>query len=268
MMTARLVELELNRLADFDLPIKRHDLVSVLSLLPKLQSCYLEIAEMPVHFLTQDTKALAADLRDVPFTVEHIFSDFRARIQTLQSAKLRGLKRLAPNLYIKLKIHRYRCDFVIRIRKFMRHIKALHFRCRVADLVGRSAMADDGGQEVFNPDTQGLVGVDVRRDELVKILTQEGATSQRKLVAVVGDGPLGKTTLAKAVYDWLTPQYDIVAWVEFSSLSGTVKSLWDILHQISQEPRLGFCKLLNPQEICDKIRITLQDKRYHHLMLY
>lgn len=85
--------------------------------------------------------------------------------------------------------------------------------------------------DLLLPDSEELVGIDLPRDEVVKILTQEGATSSKKLrvVAIVGDGPLGKTALAKAVYNSLSKQFDVAVWVTMPRRPGIIKILDDIL---------------------------------------
>ena len=82
------------------------------------------------------------------------------------------------------------------------------------------------------------------------------------MVAIVGDGPLGKTTLAKVVYDNIAPQFDLKAWVTVSSRSDIINILRSMLQQITQDDQHGDFEEMDPKQLIDKIRKTLKVKRY------
>jgi putative protein kinase ArgK-like GTPase of G3E family len=63
-------------------------------------------------------------------------------------------------------------------------------------------------------ETAGLVGIDAPREELVSLLMDSEKTV--KVVSIVGFGGLGKTTLAKQVYDQIRGQFDYKAFLSVS----------------------------------------------------
>ncbi|BAH94162.1 disease resistance protein RGA5-like [Oryza sativa Japonica Group] len=103
-----------------------------------------------------------------------------------------------------------------------------------------------------------LVGIDGPTEELIQLLTDAG---QQKLmvVSIVGFGGLGKTTLAKQVYDKIGQQFDCKAFVSVSQrpdiarLLRTIQSKFNI--QESSQAR-------EVQDIIDDIRYYLGNKRY------
>ncbi|XP_047084229.1 disease resistance protein RGA5-like [Lolium rigidum] len=112
-------------------------------------------------------------------------------------------------------------------------------------------------------DASELVGIDGPRDEVVKWLgTEESESSHHpKVVSFVGYGGLGKTTLAKQVYDKLGENFECRAFVSISRNPDMTKILSSVLSQIQNktEAHAGSEDL---QHIIDHIREFLKDKRY------
>lgn len=107
-----------------------------------------------------------------------------------------------------------------------------------------------------------LVGIDGPKYELVKWLRnrEDEPVRQQKVVSIVGRAGLGKTTLAKQVYDELGVNFEYRAFVSIPRECNTVTVLKCILSQFhtqgySSDKRrvLGFT---------NQIRDFLQDKRY------
>ena len=79
-----------------------------------------------------------------------------------------------------------------------------------------------------------LVGINTQRDKIVKLLTSGTNLYQKKVLSIVGSGGLGKTTLAKQVFDKIKNQFQCTAFVYASQNYIVEKILTDVLLQFSE----------------------------------
>lgn len=117
--------------------------------------------------------------------------------------------------------------------------------------------------------TSELVGIDEARDILIKMLCLGDDTSDKKMkiVSVVGPGGLGKTTLAKTVYQKLTLDMNIRynAFVPVGQNPDLKKVFRDILIDLDQKaymPQINNLATLDERQIINELRAFLENKRY------
>ncbi|KAF7104889.1 hypothetical protein CFC21_105752 [Triticum aestivum] len=102
-----------------------------------------------------------------------------------------------------------------------------------------------------------LVGIDGPRDEIVRWLAD--SEEKLKVVSIVGFGGLGKTTLAKQVYDKIGEQFNFKAFVPVSQRPDMAALL------IGLESKLKgteICRTRKVHDIINDLREHLTDKRY------
>ncbi|KAK8634141.1 hypothetical protein V6N13_014970 [Hibiscus sabdariffa] len=108
-----------------------------------------------------------------------------------------------------------------------------------------------------------LVGIESSTDELVGRL--KDGESMRTVIALVGMGGLGKTTLAKKIYDDVKDHFDCHAWVTVSQSNDTVERLRTMIrrfHESKKElPPDGIKEVMDAEELINKSRDYLQFKR-------
>jgi len=78
-----------------------------------------------------------------------------------------------------------------------------------------------------------------------------------RVVSIVGFGGLGKTTLAKEVYDKLRPSFGCKAFVSVSQRPEMKMLLKNLVKEISGQGVHTY----EPKEIIDNLRTYLKDKR-------
>uniref|UniRef100_A0A0D3HKE9 AAA+ ATPase domain-containing protein n=1 Tax=Oryza barthii TaxID=65489 RepID=A0A0D3HKE9_9ORYZ len=116
----------------------------------------------------------------------------------------------------------------------------------------------------FYSEVGGLVGIDGPRDKIIKLLRKEavdedcGFVNQLKMVSITGFGGMGKTILAKQVYQKIKWQFDCAALVFVSQMPDMKRILLDLLSGLGASGNTWD----DERQLIDKIREFLHDKRY------
>ena len=117
-----------------------------------------------------------------------------------------------------------------------------------------------------------IIGIERTRAELIAMLQSStnahgdaGASSssnRTKIVSVVGVGGLGKTTLAKAVYDELSTGYDCRAFVSVGRNPDLVQVFTRIFFLLNEKKYKAIRDVKDLQLLIDELREFLVNKRY------
>jgi disease resistance protein RPM1 len=111
-----------------------------------------------------------------------------------------------------------------------------------------------------------IIGVDGARDEIIAKLCEgdDASKLQLKILSIVGFGGLGKTTLAKAVYDSLEIPFDCRAFVSVSRIFNAMEVFKDIFCQLDGQKykNLNIAELFTESQLIDALRQLLQERRY------
>ncbi|KAG2576130.1 hypothetical protein PVAP13_6NG007900 [Panicum virgatum] len=118
-------------------------------------------------------------------------------------------------------------------------------------------VAVDPRLSAFYKKSASLVGIDAQKNELVDWAMDKA--QQLKVMAIVGLGGLGKTTLANEVYREVGGKFDCKAFVPISQKPEMLGLFNSLLSQLGLGTYSHACQLQDP---INKLRGHLQDKRY------
>ncbi|KAM0926916.1 hypothetical protein ACQ4PT_003074 [Festuca glaucescens] len=196
-------------------------------------------------------------VREMSYDMENCIDDFMHNIHHVH-AEAGFVKKMIEFLTALGKRHRI-SNQIEELKVLAMEANARRKRYKIDDCVNSSprVVAIDPRVSVIYKDAAGLVGIDGPRKELARLLMD----SQKKLkvVSIVGFGGLGKTTLAKLIYDEIGGQSNCAAFVSVSQRPD-VKSLL-----IGLQRKLGMHESSHGQElqdIIDRLREYLKYKRY------
>ncbi|XP_044418745.1 disease resistance protein RGA5 [Triticum aestivum] len=196
-------------------------------------------------------------VREMSYDMENCIDDFMRQFGGAD-AKAGLIKKTAQRLKTLRERHR--------IAEQMEELKALaleanerRMRYKIDNCVDSSSgvVPVDPPISAIYKEAAGLVGIDGPREELVSWLID--TEKQLKVVSVVGFGGLGKTTLAKQVYNKIGGQFERKAFVSVSQRPDMTSLLCGLQLKLGMEESSHIREV---QDIIDRLREHLTHKRY------
>jgi len=197
-----------------------------------------QVAQVPWDRLHEPVKVWARQMREVSYDIEDLLDTFLVRVQGSEPANQSKLKRALKKmggLFGKAKARHEISSAIEDIKKQLQEVAERRNRCKIDETVAKpdATLAIDPRLEAMYKEVTKLIGIDESRGELLSMLWSpqgnEVSHKKMKIVSVVGVGGLGKTTLAKVVYDYLKSQFDCGAFVPVGRNPDVKKVLRDIL---------------------------------------
>ena len=239
------------------------------------QASLRKVDQVPWNQLDEHVKLWAHEVRESSYDMEDSLDTFLVHIQGREATKKEGLLKCLigkmPNLVKKSKKRR---KISIGVKDIMTHVNEVKERClryKVDDIVARPAttsMVDPRLAAMFSK-VKNLVGISKSSGELISMLQPlqrgDATNAKMKIVSVVGVVGLGKTTLAKAVYDKLKDDFDCKAFVPVGRNPDLKKVFKDILIDLDSDRDLQLSMaILDERKLINKIRKFFIDnkKRY------
>jgi len=226
------------------------------------------VAAVPWDQLDEQDKVWAREVREASYDMEDILDTFLVRVDGQEQAdpsKFKHAMKYMGDLFSKVKArHEISCA-IEDIKKQLEDIKERRKRYRVDDLVAKPAATTsiDPRLSALYTKVSQLVGIEEPRDKVIKMLTSVAEDMETKIVSIVGFGGLGKTTLAKAVYENLSQDVRFKAFVPVGRNPDLKTVLKDILIDLDKKRYTTELNLtiLNERQLIDELREFLKDKR-------
>ncbi|XP_037446341.1 disease resistance protein RGA5-like [Triticum dicoccoides] len=208
----------------------------------------------------------ADDVRELSYDIEDKIDKFMLLVNHESSSQSESFKELLNKCMKKIADIKTRHKIAKDVKDIKSQVKELaerHARYKIDESSKpRNEKVDPRLCAVFK-DTTELVGIDAPRDDLVKLLTDEKGESayQLKVVSIVGTGGLGKTTLARQVYNKIGANFDCRAFVPISRSPDMSKILSSIFSQLRNQDQYH-AGAGDPTLLIEQIRKFLENKRY------
>ncbi|CAO2190152.1 unnamed protein product [Urochloa humidicola] len=206
--------------------------------------------------LDPQAKNWRKDIIEMSYNIEDCIDDFMQRIG--QADNKLGILQKA---FKYLKTFKDRCQLGNQFEEIKAQVMEASDR-RKRYMLDQSIsvttpVAVDPRLSAIYKESASLVGIDAKKDELVNWTMDK--EQQLKVMAIVGFGGLGKTTLANEVYRQVGGKFDCKAFVSVSHKPHMLGLFNSLLSQLGLGTYSHACQLQDP---INKLRGHLQDKRY------
>ncbi|TVU24785.1 hypothetical protein EJB05_27242, partial [Eragrostis curvula] len=154
---------------------------------------------------------------------------------------------------------------IIGIKRHIKEVSERRVRYKVDHVAARIARptVDRLRLSALYTKASELVGTEARSEDLIKMLMEGYEASEQqqlKIVSIVGFGGLGKTTLAKIVYEKLKGKFDCAAFVSVSHTPDLTSVFKNLLHQLGNHN----CQTTwdDGAQLIDELREFLRKRRF------
>lgn len=193
---------------------------------------------------------------DMAYDIEDCIDDFMHRVGE-EDGKV-GILQKASHCLKAFKDHYHIANEIQKIKIRVIQASERRLRYKPDDFISNTSLVTiDPRISALCKETASLVGIDIPKKEVIKLLGDEG--KQLIVVPIIGFGGLGKTTLANEVYREIGGQFNCSAFVSISQKPNFTTLLNSLLSQFEQHlPSHSH----EAQDLIIKLRAYLQDKRY------
>jgi len=234
-----------------------------------------KIGDVPPDQLDELVRLWASEVREASYDMEDIVDTFLVRVEDPNEATephmLRRLQKKVGRLFKKSKARHKISSLIDDINEKLEEVATRRGRYTLDSIVASPVAANTIDPRILNLYKRAteLVGIEGPRDELINMLSlgagdvDLSGTTKMKILSVVGFGGLGKTTLAKAVYDHLKPRFECRAFVPVGQNPDIKKVFGDILIALDEQtytrPKLMG---LDENQLMGKLNEFVKEKRY------
>ncbi|CAN6239659.1 unnamed protein product [Urochloa humidicola] len=239
------------------------------------QTALCQVGEVRPEQLDPHVRRWACEIREASYDMEDILDTFLVEVADPAERKDGVLKRLQEKmskLFKKSKKRHTIAGAIEDMKKRLQEVADRRDRFSVAVALPAPATKPDPRLAEMHKEAAQLIGIEETKAELTAMLlpTPHGdvdsdvscSSNKLKIVSVVGGGGLGKTTLAKAVYDDLQSQYDCRAFHSFGRKPDLAQVFSNILYLLDKNKYTAIHNVKDQSLLIGELRNFLQNKMY------
>ncbi|XP_015695334.1 disease resistance protein RGA5-like isoform X2 [Oryza brachyantha] len=237
----------------------------------ELESLQVEldmISKVPIDQLDKQIMICARDFRDLSYDIEDNVDNFMVCGGGLEPTKKHIFTRLIDTYHqslYKLKTHCKIANNDIKyVKKQVKEVMTENVRHKTGDVASKlPVIINTPILKLYDRVTK-PVGIDKASGDLMKILSMEDDELSKKLkmASIVGFGGLGKTTLAKEVFNILRVQFGFACFVSVGRKPDIKKVLKTILIELDNDRNMYDLAGLSERNLTDELREFLGNMRY------
>ncbi|VAI52561.1 disease resistance protein RGA5 [Triticum aestivum] len=236
--------------------------------LETMQTALEKVSDVPLDQLDSQVKLWANEVRDLSYVIEDSLDSFIGRVEGLELAKKPNpLKDFVKKAYDKITRFKARNKFVNGMEDIETQIRKVNerfARYKISDVVANPVTSTvDPRHFAMYSKVSALVGIDKAIEELTKRLCKADDLHKKNLKTVsgVGIGGLGKTTVAKALYDKLNKKFDCGCFVPDCQNPDMKKLLKDILYDLDKKKYINIIgSKMDEKQLTDEMLEFLKEK--------